>query len=126
MASKKSNVTTKKASKRGASKKTTERAVVTTKNARRIGASARAAAKNDRKSDVSTKATVTTRKASKGGASKKATEKKGKATAQIDRTITATITLTGEPSELKACVEDIIEAAKKIVEKEIRKQIKKA
>jgi predicted GTPase len=56
------------------------------------------------------------------GTSKKVIKAKDKAAKEI----TATITLTGEPAELKAYVDEIIDAAKKVIEKEIRKQIKMA
>jgi len=46
--------------------------------------------------------------------------------AEASKTITATVTLTGEPAELKACVEDIVEAAKKVIEKELRQQIRQS
>ncbi|MGC4066394.1 MAG: hypothetical protein QM784_17535 [Polyangiaceae bacterium] len=57
---------------------------------------------------------------------KKTGRGKGASKEMTERTITATVTLAGSPDELKSCVEEIVEAAKKVLEKELRKQIKQA
>jgi hypothetical protein len=102
MASKKATFTTTKAAK----KATTKKAI--TKKAAKKAITKKAAKK------------AITKKAAKKATTKKA------ATKTNGKTITATITLTGEREELKASEAEIIEAAKKIIEKELRKQIRKA
>jgi GTP-binding protein len=105
MASKKATVTTKKATKKAEPK--------TQKTAKKAAPRAKKATK---------KAEPKAKKATK----KAAPRAKKAVVGDIGRTITATITLSGEPAELKASVEDIVAAAKKVIEKELRKQIRKA
>ena len=111
MASKKATekTTTKKAAKKVTEKATTKKAA---KKATEKTTTKKAAKKATEK--------ATTKKAAKKAAKKNAAQQTN------GKTITATITLTGEREELKASEAEIIEAAKKIIEKELRKQIRKA
>jgi hypothetical protein len=90
----------------------------------------KAPAKTKRTEAVAKTSARTKKRAKKTPPTRSKTEKpaRGKNAAKelTERTITATVTLAGSPEELKSCVEEIIEAAKKVVEKELRKQLKQA
>lgn len=100
-----------------ASKKST---TTTQKKAPLRSTSPKKAAKKGASAKKAGKKTPSAKKATKKDARKGTTAAKQDA----EKTIVATITLTGEPAELKAYVDEIVEEAKVVIEKEVRKQIR--